>query len=161
MGKVRDIEVDVLRSIGILLIILAHIKAPVIPTVIRCFDVPLMVFVSGLCYSDKTLMGGGTKLLFKKDITSNYTDMVVSRFTVCYRNNYLWAFGSYRIASEFPFISKWKHRLCLDYKSILAYHDRYATSCKTRSKYTTVYDIRNCFCINCRRRTVGKGAELR
>ena len=61
MGKSRDIEVDVLRSIGILLIILAHIKAPLMLTIIRCFDVPLMVFVSGLCYSGKTLMGGGTK----------------------------------------------------------------------------------------------------
>lgn len=57
MGKSRDIEVDVLRSIGILLIILAHIKAPITPTVLRCFDVPLMVFVSGLCYSGKTLSG--------------------------------------------------------------------------------------------------------
>jgi fucose 4-O-acetylase-like acetyltransferase len=78
MEKSRDIEVDVLRSIGILLIILAHIKAPLMPTVIRCFDVPLMVFVSGLCYSGKTLRGGGTKVLRQTNITAHHTDMVIS-----------------------------------------------------------------------------------
>lgn len=66
MGKLRDVEVDVLRSIGILLIILAHIKAPLVPTVIRCFDVPLMVFVSGLCYSGRTL--GGVQQFYTKRI---------------------------------------------------------------------------------------------
>lgn len=80
MGKSRDIEVDVLRSIGILLIILAHIKAPLMLTIIRCFDVPLMVFVSGLCYSGKTLMGGVQKVLHQTNITAHHTDMVIPYF---------------------------------------------------------------------------------
>ena len=66
MEKTRDIEVDVLRSIGILLIILAHVKAPQSLNVIRCFDVPLMVFVSGICYGNKTLRGGVRKFYSKR-----------------------------------------------------------------------------------------------
>lgn len=89
MGKLRDVEVDVLRSIGILLIILAHIKAPLVPTVIRCFDVPLMVFVSGLCYSGRTL-GGGTTVLHQTDITVHHSDMVVPYHPVYYRIFYIW-----------------------------------------------------------------------
>lgn len=58
MGNSRNVEIDVLRSLGMLLIIIAHIKAPYSLTVFRCFDVPLMVYVSGLCYGKKPLMEG-------------------------------------------------------------------------------------------------------
>lgn len=49
----RDNYIDFLRFIGIALIILAHIYAPITITQIRCFDVPMMVFISGLSYSGK------------------------------------------------------------------------------------------------------------
>jgi hypothetical protein len=50
-----------------LLIIIAHINAPYFLTVFRCFDVPLMVFVSGLCYGMKPL-GGSIIAFYKKRI---------------------------------------------------------------------------------------------
>ena len=47
--------IDFLRFIGLTLIILAHVQAPHTITQMRCFDVPLMVFVSGLSFSGKSL----------------------------------------------------------------------------------------------------------
>lgn len=47
----RDSSVDYLRVVGLLLIILAHVHAPKIVHQIRTFDVPLMVFTSGMCYA--------------------------------------------------------------------------------------------------------------
>lgn len=49
----RNVSIDVLRFIGISFIILAHVLPPCIILNIRCFDVPLMLFVSGLIYSDR------------------------------------------------------------------------------------------------------------
>lgn len=44
----RNVKYDFLRSIGLIFVILAHVYAPNYMVQIRCFDVPLMVFVSGL-----------------------------------------------------------------------------------------------------------------
>lgn len=49
----RDISIDYLRFIGLSLIILAHVNPPALLFNIRCFDVPLMLFVSGLAYSGR------------------------------------------------------------------------------------------------------------
>lgn len=47
----RDHNIDLLRFVGLSLIILAHVTPPLLVLNLRCFDVPLMVFVSGLtCY---------------------------------------------------------------------------------------------------------------
>ena len=47
----RNHNIDLLRFVGLSLIILAHVTPPSIVLNLRCFDVPLMVFVSGLtCY---------------------------------------------------------------------------------------------------------------
>lgn len=66
MANSRNVEIDVLRSLGMLLIIIAHIKAPYNLTVFRCFDVHLMVFVSGLCYGMKPLVGGARNFYRKR-----------------------------------------------------------------------------------------------
>lgn len=52
----RDTYIDFLRAFGLLLIILAHIYPPVWLFNARCFDVPLMVFISSICC--KSLTGG-------------------------------------------------------------------------------------------------------
>ena len=44
----RDPAVDLLRFIGISMIFLAHIGPPAALFQLRSFDVPLMIFVSGL-----------------------------------------------------------------------------------------------------------------
>lgn len=49
--KSRDLYIDLLRFIGLSLIILAHINSPMGLHQFRCFDVPLMLFVSGLTAS--------------------------------------------------------------------------------------------------------------
>lgn len=51
----RDEYIDFLRSFGLCLVILAHVNAPLMITQIRCFDVPLMLFVSGLSYSGRRI----------------------------------------------------------------------------------------------------------
>ena len=53
MQPQRDLYIDFLRFIGISLIILAPVEAPAGITQFRSFDVPLMVFVSGLSFSTK------------------------------------------------------------------------------------------------------------
>lgn len=46
----RDIKIDLLRFLGLSLIILAHVNPPVWLFQLRNFDVPLMVLVSGLAF---------------------------------------------------------------------------------------------------------------
>lgn len=52
--KQRDLSIDYLRFIGISMIILAHVAAPFSLVQFRSFDVPLMIFISGLTSSRKT-----------------------------------------------------------------------------------------------------------
>ena len=47
----RDNTIDVLRTIGLLSIILAHVSPPLFINSLRTFDVPLMVIVSAFAYS--------------------------------------------------------------------------------------------------------------
>lgn len=52
----RDLSIDFLRCIGMVLIVLAHsIGSDNTIFQIRAFDVPLMIFVSGLCFADKVI----------------------------------------------------------------------------------------------------------
>ena len=53
--KQRDLTIDYLRFIGISMIILAHVSAPFTLVQFRSFYVPLMIFISGLTSSRKTL----------------------------------------------------------------------------------------------------------
>ena len=66
----RDSYIDLLRVIGLTFIILAHVNAPKIINDIRCFDVPLMVFVSGLSFSG---------------IKTTYSDYLIKRFIRLYK----------------------------------------------------------------------------
>lgn len=50
----RDLSIDMLRFVGLSCIILAHVNAPFWLHQLRCFDVPLMLFVSGLTSSHKS-----------------------------------------------------------------------------------------------------------
>ncbi|WP_400262599.1 acyltransferase family protein [Sphingobacterium sp. SG20118] len=49
----RDKSIDIIRSIGLICIILAHINPPFTIFQIRNFDVPLMIFISGYLFGDK------------------------------------------------------------------------------------------------------------
>lgn len=62
---VRDDSIDILRFIGLSMIILVHCNAPKWLGQIRCFDVPLMFFVSGLACSGKSI--------------DNYTSYILKR----------------------------------------------------------------------------------
>lgn len=61
----RNKQIDYLRALGLLLIILAHVYPPTFIAQIRCFDVILMVFISGLSFSSKKI--------------DSYTDYIFSR----------------------------------------------------------------------------------
>lgn len=53
----RDNNIDILRFLGLSLIILAHVQCPYYLNEFKCFDVPLMIFVSGLATSKKITSG--------------------------------------------------------------------------------------------------------
>lgn len=55
MDNSRLVYIDFLRFVGITAIILAHVNAPDPLVQFRCFDVPLMLFVSGLSYANKSI----------------------------------------------------------------------------------------------------------
>ena len=46
----RNMTIDVMRVMGLLLIILAHVNPPGILFQFRTFDVPMMIFVSGVSF---------------------------------------------------------------------------------------------------------------
>lgn len=48
----RNETIDCLRFVGLSLIILAHVNPPYVLFNLRCFDVPMMLFVSGMAYSN-------------------------------------------------------------------------------------------------------------
>lgn len=64
MGNERDFKIDFIRFLGLTLIVLAHVYAPSGVTSLRAFDVPLMVFVSGLC--SKPIFGSLTYYFWKR-----------------------------------------------------------------------------------------------
>lgn len=49
----RDLTIDYLRFIGLTFIILAHVQPPEVLFNVRCFDVCMMLFVSGLAFSGR------------------------------------------------------------------------------------------------------------
>lgn len=55
--KSRDYTIDVLRVIGTLLVILAHVSPPKMLSEIRTFDVSLLVFISGMSLAYSTYKG--------------------------------------------------------------------------------------------------------
>lgn len=46
----RDSYIDFLRSVGLLLLVIAHTSPPAFLKELRSFDVPLMVMISAMCY---------------------------------------------------------------------------------------------------------------
>lgn len=50
IGNTRDVYIDFLRGLGLLLLLIAHTSPPDWLFIFRTFDVPLMVFVSSYCY---------------------------------------------------------------------------------------------------------------
>jgi len=83
----RKSYIDLIRGIGILLIILAHVNPPFLLYNIRSFDVSLMVFVSGLAYS-------GRSLIFNKSFFIKRTLRLVLP---------LWIFLSFLFLINIPF----------------------------------------------------------
>ncbi len=59
----RDYSIDAMRAVGLICVVLAHINPPMTLMQIRCFDVPLMLFVSGLVYSGRNPDFSGRYLL--------------------------------------------------------------------------------------------------
>ena len=59
----RNKSIDLLRFIGLSLIILAHVGPPYALFNLRCFDVPMMLFISGLVYSGRKSDFGFTFLV--------------------------------------------------------------------------------------------------
>ena len=49
----RDLSIDLLRFLGLTMIVLVHVNPPFWLTQFRSFDVPMMVFVSGLTVARK------------------------------------------------------------------------------------------------------------
>lgn len=56
----RDVRIDTMRALGTLLVILAHVATPTVLQKIRSFDVVMLVFISGLSFSQKKDVSYGT-----------------------------------------------------------------------------------------------------
>ena len=61
MTDTRIGYIDFLKFLGLLLVILAHVKPPTAVLLIRCFDVPLLVILSGILASRSLERGSSTK----------------------------------------------------------------------------------------------------
>lgn len=63
----RKYYIDILKTLGLLLIVLAHVNAPILLKEIREFDVPLLIFVSGLlCTSSFSKTSGILSYFWKR-----------------------------------------------------------------------------------------------
>lgn len=69
----RNTTIDLMRFIGILLIMFAHVNPPNTLFQIRTFDVPMMVFVSGMSY----YTSGKTSVKLKPYILSRFKRLVL------------------------------------------------------------------------------------
>jgi fucose 4-O-acetylase-like acetyltransferase len=69
----RDNYIDFLRGVGLLLLVVAHTWAPEPIRIIRTFDVPLMVFISAMCYKS----GGRFWEYLKKRIIRIYNPVFI------------------------------------------------------------------------------------
>ena len=63
MEKQRDLYIDFLRAFGLIMLVVVHTRAPEWLAAFRSFDVPLMVFISALCYTNR---GGYGAYLVKR-----------------------------------------------------------------------------------------------
>lgn len=70
----RDSYIDFLRTFGLLLLVVAHTMPPKWAFILRSFDVPLMVFISGMCYKP---LRGGYLTYCKKRFTRIYRPVLV------------------------------------------------------------------------------------
>lgn len=77
MRKVRDTNIDILKGIGMLLVIIGHSGCiwPFYP-VIYAFHMPLFFLVSGLFFSTKLSVSGGVKLEINR-LLINYVEICV------------------------------------------------------------------------------------
>ena len=65
MNRKRYIYIDYLKVLGLLLVILAHVNCPSPLMQVRSFDVPLLVFVSGILVTmQKGIIGSELRDLF-------------------------------------------------------------------------------------------------
>lgn len=71
MSKVRDVNIDILKGIGMLLVIIGHSGCPwPFYQAIYAFHMPLFFIVSGLFFSTKMSVWGGVKIEFRRLIAS-------------------------------------------------------------------------------------------
>lgn len=72
----RNVSVDYMRTIGTLLVMLAHVTPPAFIANLRCFDVVALVFISGMCISVKKY---GSYLIkrFKRLVLPTWITMTV------------------------------------------------------------------------------------
>ena len=68
MRQQRNINLDLLRTIGLLGIILAHVSPPDRVLQIRTFDVPLMVIVSGIAFEISYNCNTSTAIYYRQRI---------------------------------------------------------------------------------------------
>lgn len=109
MTTERDNSIDILRAVCMILIILAHVNAPYTLSQLRSFDVPLIVLISGFCYSAKLKSYGQYVITrFKRLYSSTFKFLTVflSPFIILnllgFRIPWSWnqIFGSYLLLDE-------------------------------------------------------------
>lgn len=99
MTRTRDFSIDILRAIALMGIICVHIRPSSFWAELRNFDVPMMVFLSGISFAISnncksiTYRGGVLAVCQKEDFTPCFPNMDISHL-VCICTN-----GSHREVS--------------------------------------------------------------
>ena len=126
MSSERNLKIDILRVLGIHLVVLAHINnVPKVLLEIREFDVVLLVFLSGFVYSKSSCFQHVLKRA-KRLLIPSY--LAISAAYCMYdtvfmhnrarRDQKLFIFLARNHSANIN-ISKWWNRLCLDCADIL------------------------------------------
>ncbi len=100
----RDDRLDILRGIGLLCIVLAHVEPPAVLFQLRNFDVPLLVLVSGSAYAMSA--AGRPKIGYIKYLGARFARLIIPTwiFLVIFFTAALLA--SYILHKSYPFSSE-------------------------------------------------------
>ena len=161
----RDNNIDLIRFIGLSLIILAHVSPPIILN-IRTFDVPMMIFVSGLtCYSKelsyswKYLYHRFARLVFPVWIflTIYFTPMVLLKVVgVDLGLTFRHVWGSYLLLDGIGYV--WIIRVFLLIALITPLLVKFNNAIKNQYVFTLIFSL--CLCGYLLITYLGIGAEI-
>ena len=101
--KERNIELDILKGCGILLMIIGHCNFPYsILRVIFTFHMPLFFLISGFLYKEKPLVKRIKGNMKKIILPYIFTCFIVWLYFIIYKNDYMWGLSIFTANGSLP-----------------------------------------------------------